>query len=104
MRAPRSWKLPPVVGGAVKRKALWPGEPFYVPMNRYYESGAYTLHGNIPRLKCCGCGFVHVMGLTLFRADSGRWWLQIRAFAEEATRPHKVIRKAPPKKKPRRRR
>lgn len=85
-----TWKLP-----ATKepKAQVDPGEPIYVEMSNYPQSGGTALHGDI-RLGCCECGFMHHLALSI-QPHAEHWYLQLRPYADDTTRPYKVIRQRP---------
>lgn len=87
-----------------KKRNDWPGP--YIK-RKYKKDGTHKVQGGEPivlRLHrgindrglhtnewqgCCGCGLRHLMTYEVFRETGGKYWMNIRAFADERTRPKK---------------
>ena len=76
------------------------GESIAVNLQNFKTDAGNVLRAS-QRILCCECGFAHFFTFEVQRFASGNWWLTMLPFAEEKTRPYKVIRRKPRAKKPR---
>ena len=72
------------------------GEPHVVHLNAYTNDRA--LHGSYES-ECCGCGFVHIRTIEVFKAPDGDFYANFRAYAFEDTRPKRSKKRTRTRKK-----
>lgn len=76
-------ELPEEMGG---EKRAYSGEPLWYPLRRYRDDFSGTMRSMPTNISCCECGFKHLYAFDVVRAQSGRWWLGLRAFSVDETR------------------
>ena len=91
-----------------KRIPAWPGpplEPEYTKENAHHLANGEARLLNLYRstndrglhahewILCCSCGLRHLYTFEVFRSPEGRYFMNMRSFADERTRPKKRRKK-----------
>lgn len=73
-----------------------PGGPMDLYLERFENDSSFRSHH---KMTCCECGFRHLFTYEVYTTDftdgpnKGEmgWWIKVRAYADDETRPKKVI-------------
>jgi len=75
---------------------MLPGAPMDLSLSRYEDDSSLRTHH---KLTCCGCGLRHLFVYEVYaatitggsRKGEPGWWMKVRAYSDDETRPKKVV-------------